>query len=77
MDNKNHFQWGANIERGEITAVHRDADNVFRYDIKSIDRPGVKASGITCDRDMLASGEKVYFFLFADGTGQIIGAITR
>lgn len=74
MKNENTSPWGAKIERGEITAVHRDADDTFRYDIKSIDRPGV-TSKISCSRDMLSPGAKVYFFLFDDGHGMILGRI--
>lgn len=74
MNSGNNFQWGAKIERGEITAAKREADGASQYDIKSIDRPGVTANGVSCDQ-MLAPGAKVYFFLFDDGHGMILGVI--
>ena len=75
MKNENTSPWGAKIERGEITAVHGDADDTFRYDIKSIDRPGVTAYGLSTTNGTFHPGEKVYFFLFGDGKGMILNGL--
>ena len=63
--------WGAKLERGKVTAASGSL-----YDIESYDRPGLKAEGLEAYYgDTLAEGDQVYFFLFDDGTGFILGKI--
>lgn len=70
MDTKNIP--GACIERGEVTAAGTDG-----YTVASLDRPGgvqsreIRAAGGAA----YAVGDRVYFFLFRDGTGMILGGM--
>lgn len=66
--------WGARIERGEIVSVTLGEGDVHLYDVESLDRPGVTGYGLQALNDALyAEGQDVYFFLFEDGTGRVIG----
>lgn len=72
---KSHMPpWGTCIERG-IIVKKESAGGVTRYDVASYDRAGVVACGI---RDAFgndhAMNDRVCFFLFPDGTGQILTA---
>lgn len=64
-----HF--GAAVERGEITGREQDG-----YTVKSCDRDGIESPPIQPMNDeSYQTGEKVYFFLFPDGTGRILGRL--
>ena len=68
--------WGAKIERGKILAVHQIAEEVFRYDVESIDRPGVKAYRMPdVSGEGYSAGQKVYFASFEDGKGLVFCGI--
>lgn len=78
MKNEDNSRWGARIERGRVTAAYEDANSPYipRYDVESIDRPGVKVRGLTIATDeMCAIDQMVYFFAFDDGKGMVIGGI--
>lgn len=75
MKNEDNFLWGARIERGEVTAAHDDANVAYRYDVKSIDRPGVNVYGLAAISGQYTSGALVYFFTFEDGKGMILCGI--
>lgn len=68
---------GATIERGEIQTASADG-----YTVKSLDRNGIDGDGIvspkikSADGTAYAKGDRVYFFLFADGTGLIMYRMT-
>lgn len=65
MKNENY---GAPLERGVIEEI---TDN--RYRVTSIDRDGITSRPIkTISSGDLEIGDKVYFFLFPDGTGLIL-----
>ena len=84
MDMNDKENWGARIERGMIDEV-----NDKKYKVKSICRDGVKtpwietlsiapkiyADGteIKYEPTEYAVGDMVYFFMFADGRGAILG----
>jgi len=56
------------IERGEIIS----ADN-GTYDVKSLDREGIKLQLTALrEEDSYSAGDKVSYFCFRDGTGRII-----
>lgn len=56
------------IERGQIQRVSDDG-----YIVSSLDREGIVTPNITAINDNTYSeGDKVYFFIFPDGTGKII-----
>lgn len=60
--------YGAVVERGTISAITADG-----YEVKSMDRNGIVAPNITGIHDEAYSvGDRVYFFLFRDGTGRIL-----
>lgn len=61
--------YGATIERGEILTAAAG-----KYTVKSLDRDGIESPPIEAIHDDLEyeSGDKVYFFLYKDGTGKII-----
>lgn len=65
---------GAFIERGEIKAA-----GVNGYTIRSLDRLGIQAREIrairTAGDTTYTVGDRVYFFLFRDGTGMILGGM--
>lgn len=75
MSRTDELPWGAKIERGEVIAVHTSGETDFRYDVKSIDRPGVTAYGMAAARGSYGEGAYVYFFLFEDGNGLILDAM--
>lgn len=62
--------YGATMERGEIVYAGTNAE----YKVKSIDRPGI-VSGLMYGFDMstLKVGDKVFFFMFGDGSGLVLG----
>lgn len=71
MKNGDNSPWGAKIERGRITAI--EGEEPRRYTVESIDRPGVTGCGLTGREDTYTIDETVYFFLFEDGTGAVLG----
>lgn len=76
MGKDNGSDWGAKIERGIVRAVRTDAKGIMRYTVESYDRPGIIAGNITNATNLLPSeGMKVCFFMFCDGTGNIVGKL--
>lgn len=66
--NDEHNSYGAKIERGVI--IHAGEDG---YTVKSYDRNGLVTPKIkTLFGYKYNAGDRVYFFLFDDGSGQII-----
>lgn len=64
-------QKGAAIERGEVLNAQNDT-----YTVKSLDRDGIESPPIgTADGTAYQAGDRVYFFLFPDGTGKILCAL--
>lgn len=62
---------GAFIERGEIKAAGGNG-----YVIRSLDRLGIESREIQAAGEATyAVGDRVYFFLFRDGTGMILGGM--
>lgn len=62
------MEYGAVIERGEITAIANDG-----YQVKSLDRKGIVTPAIPAAyEEEYDVGDIVCFFLFRDGTGKII-----
>lgn len=59
---------GAFIERGIITAVEDDGYVIVSYDRKGIVLPPLKGY----DDATYTVGDKVFYFVFHDGTGRII-----
>ena len=58
----------AMIERGEVTGA-----NNGQYTVKSLDRDGIETPPIgAADSRTYSAGDRVYFFLFPDGTGKIL-----
>ena len=68
MSRENNPLYGAIIERGEVMA-----ESSGKYTVKSFDRDGVITPPITAITDSYDVGDHVFFFLFADGSGQILG----
>lgn len=70
-------RFGAFLERGKIVAIETDEqENVTGYTVESYDRPGILAKGMNGGTGFSASaGNKVYFYLFDDGTGFILRLI--
>jgi len=59
---------GATVERGKIAEAVTGG-----YRVENLDRPGLTSGVITgTDDTAYEAGDKVYFFLFRDGTGKII-----
>lgn len=59
---------GAVIERGKITTATDEG-----YTVASFDRDGIVTPPIQPIHDTsYTEGDKVYFFLFPDGTGKIL-----
>ena len=59
---------GAYLERGYITGTENG-----RYIVQSLDREGIESPPIgTVKDENYQTGDRVYFFLFADGTGEIL-----
>ena len=64
-------QKGAAIERGVILSASQGL-----YTVKSLDRDGIESPPIgTADGTTYQAGDRVYFFLFPDGTGKILCAL--
>ena len=64
------MDYGARIERGQIT--ERTADGGFI--VSSLERDGIESGAVTgTDGASYEPGDRVYFFLFRDGTGKILG----
>ncbi len=59
--------YGAHIERGKITEVCTDG-----YRVESYSRDGLITPPIPFETEC-AVGDWVYFFLFPDGRGRILG----
>ena len=65
------MDYGAAIERGTILTA---ADG--EYTVASADRDGIMTPRITgIDNTTYTVGDTVYFFLFRDGTGKILGKV--
>lgn len=75
MKSEDNFPWGAKIERGKVTAARENENTAYRYDVDSIDRPGVTVYDLTALGGVYAAGSAVYFFTFEDGKGMILGGI--
>lgn len=73
MDKENQCCDMAAVERGIVTAVSSG-----KYTVKSYGRDGLITPGIPALHAgaSYAVNDKVYFFLFNDGTGAIIGTFT-
>ena len=67
MKNEHNTPCGVQIERGRITAITGNT-----YTVESYDRPGVTAWGLKSMEQSHNAGDKVYFFVFPDGSGLII-----
>lgn len=64
----NQCKIGAVIERGIVTAADESG-----YHIASFDREGIVSPALAdLSGESYAVGDKVYFFLFPDGTGKIL-----
>jgi len=69
MKNENNAPYGAMIERGIVTGAENGG-----YTVESHDRAGVTTPPITgILQELYAAGDRVFFFLFEDGDGKIIG----
>ena len=64
--------WGARIERGKAADVTTEGGRIL-CSVESLDRPGVRAVRLPCPEGV-ADGDVVWFFLFEDGTGGVLGA---
>ncbi len=67
MKNENCYS-GTFVERGIVTAVEDDGYVIASYDRKGITLPPIKGF----DNATYEVGDKVYYFVFNDGTGKII-----
>ncbi|MBQ8111364.1 MAG: hypothetical protein IJ124_14505 [Clostridia bacterium] len=67
MNKEYNAQYGAFIERGEILSEDSAA-----YTVKSLDRDGIITPPIKAINDGYDVGDRVFFFLFNDGSGRII-----
>lgn len=70
MKNEQNTPFGACIERGKITAIKENT-----YTVESYDRPGVTAWELESMTDGLHVGDRVYFFVFQDGSGLVMRTI--
>jgi len=71
MKNENNPPYGALIERGRVVNANAQAGI---YTVESYDRDGVKTPPITAlHGNPYNTGDRVFFFMFNDGTGRIIG----
>lgn len=62
--------YGANIERGRVTAICEDG-----YRVDSYTRPGILTPPLpSLNGAAYSVGDRVYFFVFEDGHGLIIAA---
>ena len=69
MEKENPCKDGAMIERGEVVAAEDGLYTVISYGRGGLVTPGIPAI-IGAPYDI---NEKVYFFMFDDGMGAIIG----
>ena len=60
------------IERGQVAGAETDG-----YVIQSLDRDGIKTPPLKAleEGQSYSVGDKVYYFIFKDGTGRIICGI--
>lgn len=70
MSRENNPMFGAIIERGEILT-----EESAMYTVKSFDRDGLITPPIKAIADSYDVGDHVFFFLFRDGSGMIIGSM--
>lgn len=71
MKNEGNPLHGVLIERGRITEAKADG-----YIVESFERPGVKTPLIKgINHEEYSAGDRVFFFLFNDGDGRIIGKL--
>jgi len=68
MSRENNPLYGAIIERGEVMT-----EDSGKYTVKSFDRDGIITPPITAITDSYDVGDHVFFFLFRDGSGRILG----
>lgn len=77
MSEKTNTQWYAEIERGRVCSKNVDTNGYTRYTVESYGRPGIVARNIPCLASAdVEEGSMVYFFMFPDGKGGIIGSFT-
>lgn len=69
MTGERKIDYGARIERGEIIDIVGE-----QYEISSYDRDGMICVIPAINDESYAVGNRVYFFLFNDGTGGILKA---
>lgn len=61
-------QGGAALERGKIAGIENG-----EYIVQSLDRDGIESPPLgTVKNESYQTGDRVYFFLFPDGTGKIL-----
>lgn len=64
-------RYGAMMERGEIAEKTDEG-----YRVKSYDRDGVVTAALPAmDGKTFGIGQKVYFFMFPDGSGLVVAAL--
>ncbi len=70
MERQNTPAYGAVIERGTIKSTGTGG-----YIVSSLDRDGIETPeiGPVTENETYAVNDRVYFFLFPDGNGKIIG----
>ena len=76
MKHEDDAPWGARIERGRIARAETIGGEM-RYDVESIDRPGVKGWGLPGMGFEVHANSSVYFFIFDDGDGRVLCEIAR
>ena len=73
MNNEHNPLYGAVIERGVVVSV---SDDDYTHIIKSFDRDGVITPPMkSIDGTIYDADDRVFFFMFNDGSGRIIGQI--
>lgn len=71
--NQENNSYGAKIERGYVTQA---TDG--KYIVQSYDRTGLTTPPIeTINQQQYNAGDRVYFFLFDDGSGKIIASMNE
>ena len=71
MRDERNAPYGALIERGKVTQAEQDG-----YIVESYERPGVITPPIKgINNENYGAGDRVFFFLFNDGDGRIIGKL--
>lgn len=71
MKNECSAPYGAFVERGKVTAAEHNG-----YIVASSERPGVTTPPIKgINNENYSAGDRVFFFLFNDGDGRIIGKL--